>query len=252
MCGLLRCECASGLLTPLQAHLACYPPRSFALCRYLYKLGKPLNFPATPEFAAELDALTLQQVEAQFRYGTRTRVPRCPQQAPSLAQSCAGWWGAQERADPHIKQRVAPVSRALLRTCPTLQALPLSFVALTGRLGISVPTSTRPWSCTSHPASGRRAWSCHQTARLCSRAGTLRKRKRRSRMTLLRTSHWAGGPVSSKPNFCAGGSSLLAGCTPRAFLAAQQRSIASTKCVKPYSKVSAALSREGLQLACTA
>ncbi len=35
--------------------------------RFLYKLGKPTNFPVTPELAAELDALTIEQIEAQFR-----------------------------------------------------------------------------------------------------------------------------------------------------------------------------------------
>ena len=36
-------------------------------CRYLYKLGRDTNFPLSTEAAAELDKLTIEEVEAEFR-----------------------------------------------------------------------------------------------------------------------------------------------------------------------------------------
>ncbi len=42
---------------------------SHAARRYLYKVKGPeaCNFPVTPELAAELDALTVEQIQEQFK-----------------------------------------------------------------------------------------------------------------------------------------------------------------------------------------
>lgn len=40
-----------------------------SLRRYLHKLGKPTNFPVSVELAAELETLTLEQIQCQFRCG---------------------------------------------------------------------------------------------------------------------------------------------------------------------------------------